>query len=234
MDKTFSRRQFLRFTALLTFCFPFARDLCFALEKEIGKNDGRFPLTIKILKEAYNAEIIAQKHYGSYCQKALSESYDNIAYLFSALEVSEKIHAENYKKLIRSLGSMLKDPEFSLSISDTKTNLNRAAKNELIKITDTYPYFFEKLSAESLDQAVLYCMYSWKSHKQHEEIISDIKRYSGIFFRPLAKKIEKMRPNYYVCEICGATVDERPKMPCEICNYPLAHYKHLKRPEVIR
>jgi rubrerythrin len=232
MNVKISRRQFLHISALLTFCYPFAHDLCFAIESDIEINKGQFPLTIKILKEAYNAELIANRHYGGYCQKALSENYTNIAYLFSALEISEKIHAENYKKLITSLGSMLKDPEFSLSISDTKTNLNNASKKELIKIKDTYPYFFEKLSAESNDQAIVYCMYSWKSHQQHEEIISDIKKYSGIFFRPLANKIERMRPNYYVCEICGATVDEKPETPCDICNYPLIHYKHLERPTI--
>ena len=232
MESLISRRQFIYVSALLSISLPLANDVCAALESDIH-NEGQFPLTTKILKEAYNAELMANGNYDGYCQKALSENYPNIAYLFSALQISEKIHAENYKKLIISLGSMLDVPELSLLISDTKTNLNNAAKNELIKIKETYPVFIEKLSAESHDQAVVYCMYSWKSHKQHIEIISDIKKYSGIFFSPLAKKIERMRPNYYVCEICGATVDEKPKAPCDICNYPLFHFKYLERPTLL-
>jgi rubrerythrin len=73
-------------------------------------------------------------------------------------------------------------------------------------------------------------MYSWKSHQRHKEIISDIKKYSGFYFKPLAKKIERMNPNYYECEICGSTVDDKPSIPCEICNYPLYHYKSIVRP----
>ena len=232
MGKLISRRQFICISALLSFGYPLAHGLCSALEIDI-QSEREYPLTINVLKEAYNAETIANRHYGEFCQKALSDDYPNIAYLFSALQISEKIHSENYRKLIISLGSMLEEPEFSLSISDTKTNLNNASKNELKKIKETYPDFFEKLSAESLDQAIVYCMYSWKSHQQHEEIIRDIKKYSGFFFRTLARKIERMRPNYYVCEICGSTVDEMPNTPCEICNRPLFHYKHLPRPTLL-
>lgn len=231
MSKIISRRQFLRISALFSFCLPRAKDLSAALEKDI-QSEEQFPLTIEILKEAYKAEIVAKRHYGGYCQKALLENYHNIAYLFSALETSEKIHAENYKRLIHSLGSILKKPDISLAISDTKTNLNNAAKNELTKIKEVYPDFVKKLATESHDQAVVYCMYSWKSHQQHEEMIHDIKKYSGIFFRPLAKIIERMRPNYYVCDVCGSTVDEMPETPCGICNHPLFHYKHLERPTV--
>ncbi len=225
-----SRRQFLYSSALFSLCYPVTRGLCSALEREIG-HKGEFPLTIGILKEACQAEMIASSHYSSYCRRALLENYPNIAYLFSSLEVSEKIHAENYKRLITSLGSQLDLPEISPQISDTKTNLNNAAKNELRKIAETYPDFFRKLSAESHDQAIVYCMYSWKSHKQHEEIIRNIKKHSGLFFGLLARKIEKMMPDYYVCEICGATVDEQPEQPCDICNYPRSHYKQLQRPE---
>ena len=39
-----------------------------------------------------------------------------------------------------------------------------------------------------------------------------------------------MNPDYYVCEICGSTVDDKPKEPCDICNYPLSPYKKLNWP----
>ena len=224
-----SRRQLLYYSVLLSLCYPIENLKCFA--KADDKNsDCRYPLTLIILQEAYWAEIIANKNYVGYCQKALSENYENIAYLFYALSISEKIHADNYLKLIISLGSTLKAKEIPVSVADTKTNLKVAAIKELEKIKEFYPDILKKLSSESHDQAVINCMYSWKSHQQHEEIINDIKRYSGIFFRPLAKKIERMKPNYYVCEICGSTVDKKPEKPCAICNHHMSHYKKLKRP----
>jgi len=187
-------------------------------------------LTISILKKAYWAEITANRNYDGYCKKALSEKYPNIAYLFFSLSTSEKIHARNYKELIHSLGSTVKTKEIPVLVLDTKKNLNVAAKNELEKIREFYPRILKELLLESYDQAVVKCMYSWKSHQQHEEIINEIKTYSGIFFGHLARKIEGMEPDYYVCEICGSTVDEKPSMPCEICNYPMYHYKKLKMP----
>lgn len=223
-----SRRQLLYLSALLSFWSPIA---CLESLAATGdrKSYSRYPLTIDILKEAYLAEMIASKNYEGYCQKALSENYPNIAYLFFAFSISEKIHADNYHNLVFSLGSSLREKEIPVSINDTKANLRLAAIKELEKINEFYPAILKRLSSESHDQAVVNCMYSWKSHQQHERMITDIKRYSGIFFVPLAKRIERMKPNYYVCEICGSIVDEKPAIPCEICNYPLSHYNKLER-----
>lgn len=227
-----SRRQLIYFSTVLTVCYPIVNFKSFAMADD-KINEIFYPLTQDLLKEAYWAEIIANKHYDGYCQKALSDNYPNIAYLFHSLSMSEKIHAKNYKKLITLLGSILEIKEIPIYVADTKTNLNTAAIKELEKINKFYPELLEKLSSESHDQAVVNCMYSWKSHQQHEEIISDIKKYSGWFFKSLAKKMERMEPNYYVCEICGSTTDEKPSIPCEICNYPLYHYKNIERPKLL-
>ena len=224
-----SRRKLLYFAAIFSVSYPVANFKCFAISGD-KLNDKTYPLTLSLLKEAYWAETIANRHYHEYCQKALSENYPNIAYLFLALSVSEEIHAENFKRLIVSLGSKINDKEIKISIENTKKNLNTASIKELEKINEFYPTIVKKMASESHDQSIINCMYSWKSHEQHEKIISNIKRYSGLFFKPLASKIEGMNPNYYVCEICGSTVDEQPEIPCEICNYPVYYYNKLDRP----
>ena len=225
-----SRRRFLYFSALLAFWGPFTRFKSFAASDTGNINSELYPLTLASIKDAHRSEMMANRHYLSYCQKALSENYPNIAYLFSSLAVSEKIHADNYLELILSLGSSLESTDFPVSISTTKKNLNTAAMKELVKINEFYPEIFKKLSTESHDQAIIDCMYSWKSHQQHEVMINKIKKYSGFFFGSLARKIESMNPNYYVCEICGSTINEKPITPCEICNYPSSHYIKLDRP----
>ena len=224
-----SRRQLLYFSTLFFFCSPFATLKSLAVA-DGEKDDKRYPLTIDLLKKAYRAEMIASKHYDGYSQKALAEDYQNIAYLFSSFSISEKIHADNYQKLIVSLGATLRKIEISVSISNTKANLNIASMKELEKINKFYPEILKELSSESHEQAVISCMYSWKSHQQHEEMINDIKKYSGVFFRLLSRKIENMKPNYYVCEICGSTINEKPEKPCVICNYPMSHHSEIKRP----
>jgi rubrerythrin len=172
----------------------------------------------------------ANKHYVRYSQKALSEKYPNIAYVFSALSISEKINADNYLRLIASLGSSIKAREIPVSVANTKSNLKFAGIKELEKIKEFYPEIVKKLSSESHDQAIINCMYSWKSHQQHEEIIKAIKKHSGIFFKPLAKKIESMKLNYYVCGICGSTLEQKPSLSCPRCHHPVSHYMNIEIP----
>lgn len=189
-----------------------------------------YPLTIAVLKDAYLSEIVAYKYYVSYCQKAIDEKYPNMAYLFTSFSISENIHADNYRKLLKTLCEDIEEPEIDVEILDTKSNLRNASEKELLKINKTYPDFLAKLENESYDQAVINCVYSWKSHRQHEKKISEIRRYSGIFFNSLAKRIEGMKYDFHICNICGSTIDEPPKTPCVICNYPLSHYRRVIRP----
>lgn len=198
-------------------------------EDYLEKKDN-FPLTIKVLKDAYLSEMIAHKHYIAYAQKAIDENYHNIAYLFTSFAVSEKIHADNFERILTALHAVIKDRQFKLSVSGTKANIRRAAKNELEKIKMTYPKFLNTLKEESHDQAIINSMYAWKSHRQHEELINKLKKYSGIFFGRVAKKIEGMELDFHVCMNCGSTINEIPESTCVICNYPVSYYRRIERP----
>lgn len=194
------------------------------------ENPGLYPLTVSVLKAAYQAEMIAYKNYICCSQKAVAEKYPNIAYLFTSFSVSEKIHAENYKNLLKTFCMEITDSEVEVVTSDTRAKLIKASGQELLKIKKVYPDFLKKLERESYDQAVIDCMYSWKSHRQHEKKMSQVNRYAGIFFSGVAKTIEGMKFDFHVCKICGSTIDEPPETPCEICNYPLSYYQRVDRP----
>jgi rubrerythrin len=138
-----SRRQLLYFSALLSVCYPVVNFASFAIADD-NLNDNRYPLTLALMKEAYWAETMANRHYEVYCQKALSENYPNIAYLFLALAISEEIHAKNYKAIIVSLGSEINDNEQNVSMGSTKENLSTAALKELEKTNKFYPNIIKK------------------------------------------------------------------------------------------
>ncbi|UCF94672.1 MAG: rubrerythrin family protein [Desulfobacterales bacterium] len=201
-----------------------------AAGKDRPNKDLKFPTTITVLKAAYLSEMRAHKHYAGYCQRSIADGYPNIAFLFAAFAFSEKVHADNYKRILLSLHAEPESPAIALSISDTKTNLIRAAENERVKITKTYPDFLAQLQAESNDQAVINCTYSWKSHQQHRDKIEDILKYAKLLFGSVAKRIEGMKLDFYVCKICGSTIDESPKISCVICNYPISYYQKVLRP----
>ena len=227
--KKISRRKFLYIFASLSFSPPLSIATASSRENKPGKNE-KFPITFAVLKAAYKSEKVASEHYIGYSRIAVEEKYPNIAYLFSAFAVSEKIHAENYKRILTALRSELEEPKFEILLSDTQTNLTNAAENELKKIKNTYRDFLAKLKEESHDQAVISCMYAWKSHRQHRKQIKEIQKYSKQFFGAVAKKLEGMEFDFHVCEVCGSTMNEEPKTPCDICNYPNSHYQKVIRP----
>jgi rubrerythrin len=224
-----SRRKFLNIFGLASLSYPFATVIAASKENQ-PQTKGAFPITIAVLRSAYEEEKITSDKYIRYSQKAVEEKYPNIAYLFTAFAASEKIHAKNYKRILAELSTVIVKPEFDIQILDTRTNLLNASKGELKKIRETYPNFLAKLKKESHDKAVVNCMYSWKSHQQHKRKISDIEKYSKYFFGHVARRIEGLKLDFHVCEICGSTIDEPPRAPCDVCNYPSSHYRKVNKP----
>jgi rubrerythrin len=225
----FSRREILLLSFFAPLWDPLSRAYA-ANGKEAFSEKDNFPLTVAVLKEAFVAEMLATRHYIGYSRKALNENFPNIAYLFLAFSESEKIHADNYRKILLPLGKTPEEPTAQINVSDTKDNLRMSAKNELAKINLVYPEYLKRLQPEAHEPAVVNCMYSWKSHKQHEAEIHKIIKYSGLFFSEVAKKIEGMDPSYFVCHTCGSTLSEPPEMPCIICNHSMKHYRKIERP----
>lgn len=227
----FSRRDILHLSILASIGLPLSRVFA-ASEKAAPPEKGKFPLTVAVLKEAFVVETMASRHYVGFAHNALEERYPNIAYMFLAFSESEKIHADNYRNILLPLGESPKEPVSRITVSDTRDNLRTAAKNELDKIKHTYPEYLKRLQAEANEPSVVHCMYSWKSHQQHEEEIKKIIRYSGLFFDRVAKRIEGGSPDYFVCNHCGSTISEPPKIACIICHYPMKYYRRIERPSL--
>ena len=227
--ETISRRKFFHILASLSLSYPLS--IAFASSKPGAPEAHQpFPITIKVLKTAYEEEQQAYENYVRYSQKAMEEEFPNIAYLFTAFAMSEKIHAENYKKILAELGTGPEKLKFEVLLLDTKANLISATEGELKKINKTYPALLAQLKKESHEQAMINCRYSWKSHQQHKRKIDEIRKYSKYFFSHVAKRIEGLKLDFHVCEICGSTIDEAPQTPCDICKGPYLHYQKVTRP----
>jgi len=222
-----SRRQFLYLSAASPFIFQFS---ALATQGEGNKSNVIYPRTIAVLQESFKTEMIAYKHYIGYTSKALSEKYPNIAYLFYSFSYSEKVHADNYKRILATLGHEAKPIQIEIDVHNTKSNLQKAAQNELKKIQTTYPDFILELETESCEEAIINCMYSWKSHKQHEKKVKEIRKFSRAFFSSVSSKIEGLNLDFHVCKMCGSTIDKVPRSPCVICNKSKSNYQKIERP----
>jgi len=222
-----SRRQFLYLSAASPFIF---QGSALAAQSEGNQPNITYPRTIKVLQESFKTEMIAYKNYLGYTAKAISEKYSNIAYSFYTFSYSEKVHADNYKRILATLRYKVKPIQIKIDVRNTKSNLQRAAQNELKKIQTTYPDFILRLETEAYEEAIINCMYSWKSHKQHEKKVREISKYSRIFFSSVSSKIEGLNLDFHVCKVCGSTIDKVPTLPCEICNKSKSNYQRIERP----
>lgn len=222
-----SRRHFLYLSAFSPFIFQIS---ALAAKDEGNRSASTYQSTAAVLQESFRTEMIAHKNYTEYTSKALSEKYPNIAYLFYSFSCSEKVHAENYNRILASLGCEAKPIQIEVDVQDTKSNLQKAAQNELKKIKTTYPDFIRELENESCEEAIVSCMYSWKSHQQHEKKVQEIIKYSEIFFSSVSGRIEGMNLDFHVCKVCGSTIDKEPDLPCVICNKHKSNYQRIERP----
>ena len=185
--------------------------------------------TISILRDAYIGEVNAHYTYIAYAQKANTENYPNIAYLFMSLSISESIHARNFKDILSALNVEVNDiskPE--LKVSSTRKNLKKATQVELNEIDNQYPKFIQMIKAENHQEAIRSITYAWESEKQHRDLIRKIKSGTGIFFGALTKKIESTSVIYYVCQKCGSTLTELPTDHCPVCKDSVSQYIKLQ------
>lgn len=226
MDKI-SRREFICLSAAISLLYPLST---YAINADNIAPSTQYPITIAGLKKAFKAEMVAHKFYLCCVDKALAEEYRNIAYMFSSFALSEKIHANNYQQLLNAWGEKVQSPEGQSTVRDTKTNLKKATKNELEKIKKFYPELLTEMAPEACEEAIVNCMYAWKSHRQHEAKVQEIQKYSRFFFGSVVSKIEGLDLDFHICEICGSTIDKAPQFPCEICNKSISHYKKVAMP----
>jgi rubrerythrin len=190
----------------------------------------KYPKTVYALQERYTDEIHAVHKYLAYAQKALSEEYPNIAYLFVSFAASESVHARNFKKLLSDLGVEVEEiPEREFKVSSTRENLKNATALEIEEIDREYPRVIEYIRPEKHEAAIQDIMYAWKAEKQHLDLLKKVLSGTGIFFGMLVKEIEKTDVRVFVCQRCGSTLTELPRDACPICKGPVARYREVER-----
>ena len=192
---------------------------------------GSYPQSIDALTKGVAAETAAHHRYVEFGQHARDEGYAGLAYLYTALATSELIHAQNYVRVLATLGELAGEPEKApLRVGTAKDNLIYAAERELNSIENTYPSLLRTVEREGHADVIAAVQYSWSSHKQHLDIIEKIRKWSPDFFETVARKIDKKTDRYYVCQVCGSTVTEMPEDDCPVCGKSPASYR-LIRPD---
>jgi len=160
------------------------------------------------LMAAFAGESQANRRYLAYAKKADAEGYGQVAKLFRAAAAAETVHAHNHLRIDGGIGT-------------TADNIGEAIEGETFEYTKMYPEYLEIAQKEGNKQAE----WSFDIANQVEEI------HAGYFKAALkAVKAGDALPevDYYVCGVCGNTVEDEAPDKCPICNAAKSQFKLIE------
>jgi rubrerythrin len=171
--------------------------------------------TLENLHEAFNGESNASYRYMAFASKADMECYGQVASLFRAASKAEEIHAHNHAEVIRKLGAEPKAKIETPVVRSTRENLQAAMDGEIHERDRTYPPFIEEARQGKCPEAVRTFNYALKTEAEHAQLFADA-----------LKHMERMRKKtgYYVCTVCGFTVQTVNFLKCLVCGHSKADY----------
>ncbi len=156
--------------------------------------------TEKNIQEAFSGESSAARRYTLFAEKAEKEGQIQAARLFRAAAEAENAHSRNHLNAIDAIGS-------------TKDNLLAATMGERHEFSEMYPAMISKAREERNDRAER--SFSWAN--QVEKI------HHGLFdkvYQDLKAGRKPADAVYYVCPLCGNTVENGAPDRCPICGTP--------------
>jgi len=153
--------------------------------------------TMDNLAAAFAGESQANRKYLAFAKRADDEGYPQVAKLFRAAAAAETVHAHNH---LRIMGG----------IHTTKENIMEAINGETYEFNDMYPDFLKVAEEEGEKQAV----WSFDIANEVEKIHADLYKKASM---ALNKDSDLETVEYYVCSVCGNTVEGNPPDKCPIC-----------------
>jgi len=147
------------------------------------------------LKEAFAGESQANRKYLAFAAKADQEGFPQIARLFRAAAEAETVHAHAHLRVLKGVGS-------------TKDNLQEAIAGETHEFMKMYPEMIETAKREANKAAERTFTFANEVEKVHAELYQKALAGLGAAQEDFA---------YYVCPVCGYTVEKKAPDICPVC-----------------
>jgi rubrerythrin len=170
-----------------------------------------FEITVKNLQAAFNGESNAHAKYTLFARKADEEGYAQAASLFRAAARAEQIHAANHAAVIRKLGATPEAKIEDHAVNSTAENLKTAIAGEEYERDVMYPVFIREAEAQKNSAAVRTFQGALEAEKEHARMYKEA-------LASLEQK--KAKTDYYVCSVCGFTVEKIAFDRCPVCQHP--------------
>jgi|MudIll2142460700_1097286.scaffolds.fasta_scaffold08274_2 rubrerythrin len=160
-------------------------------ETVMGKN------TVENLKEAFAGESQANRRYLAFAKKAEDEGYHQVARLFRAAAEAETVHAHNHLRVLKGIRS-------------TKDNVLEAINGETHEFKSMYPEMMDAAKTEKNTEAYQSFHFANSVEKIH----------AALYQKALDNLGKNEELDYYVCPVCGNTVEKTVPDKCPICGAP--------------
>ncbi len=150
--------------------------------------------TLKNLADAFAGESQANRKYLAFAQQADQEGFKQAAKLFRAAAEAETVHAHAHLRAMKGVGN-------------TRENLQTAINGETHEFKNMYPEFIEAASQEGEKNAERSFRFANTVEKVHADLYQQVLDNLG--------KNEVV--DYYVCSVCGMTVEKEAPETCPVC-----------------
>ena len=151
--------------------------------------------TESYLKEAFAGESQANRRYLAFAAKADQDGYPQVARMFRAAADAETVHAHNHLRALNGIKS-------------TKENLLEAIAGETHEFKKMYPEMIAGAKAEG-----------HKAGEKSFNFANEVEKVHAQLYQKLLDSLGKSQESYayYVCPICGYTVEKAAPGVCPVC-----------------
>ena len=147
------------------------------------------------LRDAFAGESQANRKYLAFAKKADKEGYPQVAKLFRAAGAAETVHAHAH---LRALGE----------IGNTADNLKVALEGETHEFKHMYPEMIADAKEEGNKTAERSFIFANEVEQVHAEL-----------YQNALDNLDSLEEaDYYVCSVCGMTVEDEAPDTCPVCS----------------
>lgn len=150
--------------------------------------------TMDNLMEAFAGESQANRKYLAFAEVADKEGHPQVAKLFRAAAAAETVHAHSHLRVAGKIGN-------------TADNLKEAVAGETHEFKSMYPAMITQAEIDGNTSAVRSFSYANAVEKVH----------AGLYQKALDNLGNEGKVDYYVCRVCGHTVENEAPESCPIC-----------------
>jgi rubrerythrin len=163
--------------------------------------------TEEALKAAFAGESQANRKYTIFAAQAEKDGFPQAARLFRAAAEAEAVHAANHLKALKA-------------IKTTKENLREAIAGETHEFKEMYPEMIKTAKVEGVKDAERTLSYANAVEEYHAKLYHDM-------LEGLEKSKQEDYP-YFVCPVCGMTVEKEPPEKCPVCGVKGSMFRRVE------